>query len=90
MQSGNLCGVGQAPDCSEFHLCEIRRADESCLTTTPNPDTFGWCYVDPDSGVGDPSLVSDCPVGSRWALRFVGNDTPLPDAVTMIACGQAI
>jgi hypothetical protein len=75
------------PTCESFSLCEISRADDSCLTVTPNQDAIGWGYVDPDQGLGDPALVAQCASNMRRLIRFVGTNTPLSGAVTMIACG---
>ena len=89
MEAGGLCGPAQGPtpDCTEFHVCEIAEADSSCLQAVPSPDAVGWCYIDPDNGVGDPSLVASCPASSRRIVRFVGADTPVRSAVVLVMCG---
>jgi hypothetical protein len=90
LQASNLCGSPQAPvlDCSLFLFCEIVEANDSCLTTSPSPDAVGWCYIDPDNGIGDPSLVARCPATSRRIVRFVGADTPFAGAQLLIVCGS--
>src|SRR6185295_7863727 len=62
LRAANVCGTPTAPtpDCASIELCELAEADASCLTTTPNPTSVGWCYVDPSQGLGDPSLVASC------------------------------
>jgi hypothetical protein len=54
---------------------------------TPDPAEVGWCYIDPNQGLGDPSLVATCPAGQKQILRFVGSDTPSNGAMVLIACG---
>ena len=88
LEAGGFCGGAPMPDCTSFHVCEIEKADPSCLQATPSPDAVGWCYIDPDSGVGDPSLVATCPMSARRLIRFVGENTPLRGAVVMVACGS--
>lgn len=90
LQANNLCGSPQAPvlDCSLFLFCEIEQANDSCLNVIPSPDAVGWCYVDPDNGIGDPSLVARCPATSRRIVRFVGADTPFAGAQLLIVCGS--
>ena len=50
---------------------------------------IGWCYVDPDRGIGNPSLVAKCTDTSRRVVRFVGEDTPASGASVFIACEGA-
>jgi hypothetical protein len=35
----------------------------------------GWCYIDPDNGVGEPTLVDHCPGSAARAIRVVGAPT---------------
>ena len=93
LEAKQFCGTdaaGTVSDCNAYHLCEIVKADASCLTVTPSPSTIGWCYVDPSMGLGDPALVAQCPSTMTRIIRFVGADTPAPGAITMIACAQGI
>jgi len=89
LQAINGCGDPQIPTpaCALFHVCEIQVADASCLTPAPDASAIGWCYVAPDDGFGDPTLVADCPSGLRWKVRFVGANTPAPGADVFLACG---
>jgi hypothetical protein len=56
----------------------------------PNAGAVGWCYVDPDAGLGDPSLVQNCPTSSRRIVRFVGENTPVRGAVVLVVCGTGL
>jgi hypothetical protein len=77
------------PDCSRFTFCEIMQADDSCLTTAPNPGTTGWCYVDPSANLGDPALVAKCPSYEKRNIRFVGDNTPVHNGAVLITCDTA-
>lgn len=88
LKADNACGasIPSIPDCALLRLCEIDQADASCLSVTPDPGAAGWCYIDPSQGLGDPSLVASCQVGQQQVLRFVGENTPSPGAMLLIAC----
>jgi hypothetical protein len=80
-----------------FTICEIVEATQDAtgdgvpdgqqdLTTQPE---VGWCYVDPDNGRGDASLVENCRATERRLLRFVDpnpGQTPAKGATVLIAC----
>jgi hypothetical protein len=78
-----------SPDCSRFSFCEIMKADDSCLTATPSSGTIGWCYVDPDANLGDPSIVARCPANQHQIIRFVGDNTPVRNGIVLFSCGAA-
>lgn len=42
-----------------------------------NPDGWGSCQN---------PIVKNCPATERRLLRFVGQDTPVPDSITFVAC----
>jgi hypothetical protein len=46
----------------------------------------GWCYVDPDRGLGEPALVASCPENLRRMVRFVGSATRDGSAMTFAVC----
>jgi hypothetical protein len=99
LREAGLCGpeVRIACNQSAFTICEIREATadntgdgvpdcQQDLTTQPE---VGWCYVDPDNGRGDASLVENCKVTERRLLRFVDpnpGQTPAKGATVLIAC----
>jgi hypothetical protein len=72
------------PDCNTFKFCEMLKADDSCLTM--NPQTIGWCYVEPGAGIGDPQLTAKCPANQPQILNFVGENTPARGSTVLIAC----
>lgn len=75
-------------------------AGRDCLMSPEVEDSGppGYCYVDPSlknkdgeyiAGGGldqENRLVANCPASERRLLRFVGEDTPRPGSVTVIAC----
>jgi hypothetical protein len=83
-------GCPNDPCCSESCLCEFiqLRGDElaACQNGTEyelDPDPIGWCYIDPDQGLGDPSLVDDCSPFDRRIIRML---TPHSTWRGAIAC----
>jgi hypothetical protein len=77
-----LCGIEQTLDPAAKHACENDPIESI------DPDISGYCYIDPDSGVGNPALVEDCPAGRQRMLRFVG-DVPAPRSVVFMACAES-
>lgn len=77
---------------------------EQCLTDASDPSGFntpGFCYVDPAltndagefiaGGEAASEIVKNCPATSRRLLRFAGEDTPIPNSLTVVACtGDAV
>jgi len=91
LQAGSLCGGRSGVSCNDYCMCEIQQfadaALQTCQNTDPDPGTqFGYCYVDPDHGQGNPSLVADCPATQRQIIRFMGDDVPRQRALAFIAC----
>jgi hypothetical protein len=90
-RAGGFCDVENRPACSEVCACQVAEAQDSALTTCrsatdPSVQSPAYCYVDPDKGLGDPSLVSGCPSSKRRLLRFVGADTPRSGTIAYMAC----
>jgi hypothetical protein len=71
-----------------MNLCERTEATgtalQSCLNDATVPaDSFGWCYIDPDNGVGSAAIVDKCQASEQRLLRF----PPVSVAHTLvIAC----
>jgi hypothetical protein len=89
-----LCGYSSGVACSDYCLCEIEQfaASEldSCQNLSADPGTqSGFCYIEPDRGVGSPSLVSSCPATQRQILRFMGSDVPLQGSVPFLVCDSS-
>jgi hypothetical protein len=85
-----LCGGDTDVYCIDYCVCEETQAvGESaidCLTQpAPSDESFGWCYLDPDHGEGEPALVADCPDSQRQRVRML-TDPPAGDSVYVIAC----
>lgn len=85
----NLCGPksvdGRPCDTANWCLCGIGLAGDSCKNdVNVSGGTIGWCYIDPEQGVGNPELVKDC--SPQRQLRFVGDNTPQNGSIVFIAC----
>jgi hypothetical protein len=74
----------QAPCCAGLCLCELTQLSGAdlgyCqgLEAEARPfgaEPIGWCYVDPDDGFGNPTLVRDCPMNARRRFRAVPDRT---------------
>ena len=90
-KAGGFCDTPNGPACSQVCACQVAEAQGSALTscrstTDPSVQSPAYCYVDPDKGLGDPSLVSGCPKTKRRLLRFVGADTPRSGTIAYMAC----
>jgi hypothetical protein len=51
-----------------------------------DPNVYGYCYIDPDNGLGAPSLVEDCPASQNRLLRYMGGGVPANGSVLFTAC----
>jgi hypothetical protein len=84
-----VCDGGRRA-CDDYCLCQLAELEGpdriGCQDGATDPDTFGYCYVDPDQGIGNPELVSDCSPTTRRILRFVGENLPANGSSTFIAC----
>jgi len=62
--------------CADLCFCELLQLSGDALLhcqagiDDPEVDVQGFCYVEPDVGVGDPSTVEDCRPSERQNLRF--------------------
>jgi hypothetical protein len=88
---GSYCGGETGIRCDDYCLCEIEGFAgaelQTCRDTETDPmNIYGHCYIDPDNGQGNPSLVARCPANQRRIVRFLGPDVPMPRALTFIAC----
>ncbi|HEX6274810.1 MAG TPA: hypothetical protein VFZ53_17330 [Polyangiaceae bacterium] len=86
-----FCGGPTGVECSSYCLCEIPElvgaqagACRSSLEEAATGD--GYCYVEPDRGVGSPALVSHCPSAERQLIRFVGTGAPAERAQAFVTC----
>jgi hypothetical protein len=91
-----VCDGSTAIDCASMCLYTIQQTSGADLAACQEGGTnvTGYCYIDPapppiGSGVGNPELVATCPASQKRLLRFVGDRTPRPGAVTFIACTGA-
>lgn len=84
------CGNGTGISCDDFCLCKLQPLSGSTLTAcqngTESGTDYGYCYVDPAQGIGNPALTADCPAATQRSLRFVGDNLPANGSVTFMAC----
>jgi hypothetical protein len=90
LRINGLCsGVGQVA-CEDECICQLSQAQGSDLAACQRgqvpADSAGWCYVSPDEGLGDASLVSACAPTMRRRLIFYGDTAVSPDAFSIIGC----
>jgi hypothetical protein len=90
MQAG-LCGGATGVACSDYCMCEIEQLSgaelSACQSSLQDPTgVYGFCYVDPENGIGVPEIVAACPSTQRRVIRFLGVEAPAPDAATFVVC----
>ena len=90
LRESGSCGASGAPACSQMCLCELSQAEPStgCAVDAKATGT-GWCYIDPERGLGSPELVKHCPTTRRRMLRFLDSDIDDNPAVRVLACQGA-
>jgi hypothetical protein len=85
-----ICDGKGGVACRDYCLCKIAplAGDEltSCQSGNDDPNAYGYCYIDPAQGIGNPALVADCPATTQRSLRFVGDGLPANGSVTFMAC----
>jgi hypothetical protein len=92
LKDESLCDTEDSPACKQVCACKIEEATDGAALSAcrSNLDASlqapGYCYVDPEKGLGDPTLVHNCPATQKRLLRFVGPDTPSNGAVAFMAC----
>lgn len=84
------CGAAMGIDCQALCLCEVSQLDgdelAACREGSESRDSYGYCYVDPEQGLGDARLVSKCRSTERRKLRFVGEGLPKNRSIVTVAC----
>jgi hypothetical protein len=84
------CGKGTGISCDDFCLCKIDALSgdklSACQNGTESGADYGYCYVDPAQGIGNPVLTADCPSANQRSLRFVGDGLLANGSVTFMAC----
>ena len=89
LRGDGTCDSPSGPACSELCIREIVQLKGDQLATCQNDagatGPAGFCYVDPAAGLGDPSLVADCPATSRRRFRLLG-DSASGQSWRFVAC----
>ncbi len=84
------CGNGTGVSCEDFCLCKLEplAGDKlaACQAGTESGTDYGYCYVDPAQGIGNPALTADCPAATQRSLRFIGDGLPANGSITFMAC----
>jgi hypothetical protein len=91
LESSKYCDAPGTPACGTICGCELAQASGAALAqcrsaSDANAQAPGYCYVDPDRGLGDASLVRNCPHHQRRLLRFVGPETPASGKIAFMTC----
>jgi hypothetical protein len=85
-----VCGGSAGRACADHCLCQLDQLEGEALTACQDgandPSSFGYCYVDPSQGIGNPELVAACAETKRRILRFMGDGLPAAGSETFIAC----
>jgi hypothetical protein len=91
LRADGTCDSAGAPPCAQLCIREIVQLMGEQLTRCQNDaaasDPPGFCYVDPAAGLGDPSVVADCPATSRRKIRVLG-DSGSGQSWRFIACSS--
>lgn len=98
LEAKGRCGDTTGQPCDQFQMCEIKQllasedaaGLESCQNNPNSSSGNGWCYIDPDKGIGSAALVEKCPDTEKRKLRFVGKGSPINGSVTFFACAGAV
>jgi len=76
--------------CDDYCLCQLDELEgeelRACQDGTEDPNAYGYCYIDPDQGIGNPELVENCSATRQRLLRFLGDGLPANGSETFIAC----
>jgi hypothetical protein len=90
MKLDGQCGGATPIDCNALCLCELEQLEgaelAACREGTETPESHGYCYVDPEQGLGSERLVAECRATQRRKIRFVGEGMPKNRSVVTIAC----
>jgi hypothetical protein len=84
------CGGQSGQDCHDYCLCKLAPLTgpglDACQNGNEDATSFGYCYVDPAQGIGNPALVAGCPASNQRSLRFVGDGLPANGSTLFVAC----
>ena len=81
-----FCAIEQIQALQDEQLppCQF---DPSSAPVHANGDPVdGYCYIDQSQGIGDPSLVEQCPADEKRLLRFVGAGAPKSGSMVYATC----
>jgi hypothetical protein len=89
LEATGVCHAGVS--CASLCACELAQFQDDDLSTCQNDlanpeDMYGFCYVDPAAGAGNPALVQGCRDHQKRRIRFMGEDVPASDKLTVMVC----
>jgi len=92
LQQRGACDVTGQGACDDVCVCEVSQlvGDERAACQAGDADTgqsYGFCYVDPEQGVGSEAAVASCPATEKRLLRFMGEPVPKAGAYAFLTCG---
>ena len=91
-QLENGAGAVPSADCvgnydqPGYELCACQHTPPQAPVLSGGSPVDGWCYVDPDNGVGSSAVVDACPSDDRRILRFVGAGSASGTSTLFISC----
>jgi hypothetical protein len=86
-QLTNATPVANQTECQQnyntagYDLCACQYTPEDQAI-----NVSGWCYVDAQAKIGDPTIVDKCPDTERRLIRFVGDGEANAGATLFITC----
>lgn len=93
VREAKRCDGQTGVSCDDVCLYTVRQLPDGprqeCQSSSSTTAGSGYCYVDPEAGLGEEKLVEDCPESQKRLLQFVGENTPQKGALTFIACTGA-
>jgi hypothetical protein len=87
-----ICGGQTGVDCNTLCACDVQQFEgedlEYCQNDYDDDGTrYGFCFVDPGQGAGDPALVQGCPADQKRSMRFLGEGVATaPNGLSFITC----
>lgn len=79
-----VCEIEQLLDPDELRACQTTRPP--AVVEVGGESVHGWCYVDPQGGVGEEEVVAQCPSTQRRLIRLTGEAETLPGAMQFVIC----
>jgi hypothetical protein len=93
LYDNGICDGATQTSCDDECVCQLAQAEgderSACQNGQVPADKDGWCFVDPDAGLGSSDLVAACLPTQRQALIFYDTGASLADGLIFIGCAMA-